>query len=117
MVPLAEPTPAVIRNRGAAERKTRRRVETFVTYRTTTEADATVAEDVRRGEGDAQQHRQHEEGDDSEEDMDAVLKAVAEVISQTEWEVAAARTEGAGEATLTEVDTTLTGAASTREDA
>ena len=43
--------------------------------------------------------------------MDALLEAVAEVISQTEREAAAARTEGAREATLTEVDTSLTGAA------
>ena len=92
MGPLAEPTPAVIRNRGAAERKTRRRVETFVTNHRATEDDAAGTEDGRRGEGNAQQQRQQEEGDDSEDDMDAVLEAVAEVISQTEREAATART-------------------------
>jgi hypothetical protein len=117
MGPLAEPTPAVIRNRGAAERKTSRRAEIFVTKRKSTEADATGADDRRRREGDAHQQRQQEEGEDSEEEMDVVLEAIAEAISQAEREAAAARAVGVGEATLTELDTTLTGAASTREDA
>jgi len=95
MGPLAELTPTVIRNKGAAERKTRRRVETFVTKHWTTETDATGVEDARGGERNTQRRRQQEEGDESEDDLDTVLEAVTEVISQTKREAAAARAEGA----------------------
>ena len=45
MGPLAELTPTVIRNRGAVERKARKRVETFVSDHIPMEAEATGAED------------------------------------------------------------------------
>jgi hypothetical protein len=93
--PLAEPTPAMIRNKGSAERTKARRVEAFVGGRSETATGAAREEGMRREEGVAQQHL--EEGDASEEDMYALMEAVAEAISQTEREAATAQAEATGE--------------------
>ena len=90
MGPLAEPTPAVIRNKGAAERKARRRVKTVVTDHRSAQAGAAEGGDSqRRGEGIHRQ-RQQEEDEDSEEDMDTMMEAVAEAISEAEREATTA---------------------------
>ena len=87
MGPLAELTPAVIRNRGAAERKKTRRVEAVVAGRSETAAGGAREQDARRGEVDVQ--KQQGEGEASEENMDVLMEAVAEAISQAEREAAA----------------------------
>jgi hypothetical protein len=91
MGPLAEPTPATIRNRGAATRMKMKRVEAFVAERGKTATSAAREEDTGREEGGPQQ--QHEEKGATEEDMNALMEAIAEVISQTELEAAAAQAE------------------------
>ena len=113
MGPLAKPTPAVIRNKGAAERNRLRRVETFVAERNKTEAGVAREGSITWGEEDAQ--RQREEGEDSEEDMDDLMELVAQAISQTECEAAAARSEATGKVALTMEEATLTEAALTKE--
>ncbi len=79
--PLAEPRPAIVRNRGAAERKKTRGVEAFMEESNAMAANAAGEEGRRRGGGDA--HRQQEEGEEAEEDMEALMDAVARAISQT----------------------------------
>jgi len=64
MGPLAEPTPAMIRNKGAAERKKARRVEAFVAGRSETATGEAREEGTRREGGDAQQ--QQKEGESPE---------------------------------------------------
>jgi len=95
MGPLAKPTLVVFRNRGAAERKKARRVEAFVAERSRAAEDATREEGTRFKEGEAQQ--QQEEADDSPKNMDALMEAVAEAISQTEREAAAAQADATGD--------------------
>jgi len=99
MGPLAEPTPAVIRNRGAAERKKTRRMEAVVAGRSETAAGGAGEEDARREEGDVHQHQG--EGEASEEHMDVLMEAIAEATSHAERKAAAAQAEAAREASLT----------------
>ena len=82
MGPLAEPTPAMIRNRGAAKRKKTGRVEAEGAGRRETTARGAGEEDARGEEGDVQQ--QLGEGEASEENMEVTMEAVAEAISQAE---------------------------------
>jgi hypothetical protein len=107
MGPLAEPTLVVFRNRGAAERKKARRVEAFVVKRSGAAADATREAGTRREEGEAQQKQ--EEVGDSPEDMDALMEAVAEAISQTEREAATAHADATRDVRgMREAEATLT---------
>ena len=80
MGPLAEPTPAMVRNKGATKRKRARRGEAFDAERDGTTMEATREEETRREERDTQQ--QQEGLDESPENMDALLEAVAEAISR-----------------------------------
>ena len=107
MGPLAEPTHVVVRNRGAAERGKARRVEAFVVERSGAAADAAREEGTRREEGEAQQKQ--EEVGDSPEDMDALMEAVAEAISQTEREAATAHADATRDVRgMREAEATLT---------
>ncbi len=82
-------------------------MEAFVTERSgETTAQASV-ERKRQEEGDAQPHQ--EEGDDSPEDMDALMEAVAKAISQTEREAVATHVGDAREwREMRETEATLT---------
>jgi hypothetical protein len=84
MGPLAERTPAGERNRGAAERKTTRRVEAFVTEGNKRTANRTPGEGQRRERGDEVQGAREEVP--PQENMDDLLEAVAEAISEAERE-------------------------------
>ncbi len=91
MGPLAEPTPAGVRNIGAAQRKKPRRVEATRAGRG--QAASTVARDARTRQEEDDAHRRQEEIHESAEDMDDVLAAVAAAISQMECEAAEAQKE------------------------
>jgi hypothetical protein len=88
--PMMEPTPAAVRNRGAAERKTRRRVEAYMA----------TPENRRQSEATAQPQRSEQRDEEQrEEDMDELMEAVAEALSQTERDAMASQAarEAAGE--------------------
>jgi len=91
MGPLADRTPGGVRNRGAAKRKKTRRVEAVVT------ASSRHATDTTRGEGDKREEgaARHEarETEQSQENMDELLQAVAKAISQAEREAGEAEEE------------------------
>ena len=107
MSPLAEPTPAMIRNIGAVERKKSTRVEVAGTRRRETTARGTEAADERGEVGDGQQRPGEEEA--PEEDLEALMEAVAEAISQAEREAIEVQGTTTDEATVTGEDATLTG--------
>ena len=79
MGPLAEQTPAGVRNRGAAKRKRMRRVEAFVAEGSRRTTSIAREEGERREEGDARQGLRERET--SSENMDELMEAVAEAIS------------------------------------
>ena len=81
---MVERTPTGVRNRGASERKTTRRVEVFVTEGSTRTADRTPGEGQRRERGDEMQGAR--EKVPPQENMDDLLEAVAEAISEEERE-------------------------------
>ncbi len=83
---LAEPTPATIRNIGAVERKEPRGVQAFVEERSNTATEDTREEGKRGDSGDT--HQQEEGGEEAEEDMDALMDAVARANSHAEREEA-----------------------------
>ena len=88
--PLMEPTPATVKNRGAAERKTRRRVEAYMTAPENQGQTEVTAQPIGTEQRDEDQR---------EEDMDELMEAVAKALSQAErdaLESQAAR-EAAGE--------------------
>jgi hypothetical protein len=73
MGPMADPTPAIIRNRGAAERKKRRRVEAFMT----------TPRSRRQTEQTAQPQRTEQQDErEEEEDLEELREAVAQALSQ-----------------------------------
>ena len=72
---MADPTPATVKNRGAAERKTKRRVEVSMT----------AAENQRHTEHTAQAQRtEYMEGAQKEEDEEELMQTVAEAFMQAE---------------------------------
>jgi hypothetical protein len=72
---MMEPIPATIRNKGAAERKTRKRVEVVVT----------TPENRRQTEPTAQPQRSEQrEEKQREEDLEELREAVARALSQAE---------------------------------
>ena len=89
MGPLAEQTPAGVRNIGASERKRARRVGAFVTEGSRQTTDRAREEGDTREEGEARQKARVTEP--SQENMDGLLQAVAEAISQAEREAAKAQ--------------------------
>jgi hypothetical protein len=82
MGPLAEQTPTGVRNRDATERMTARRVEAFVTEGSMRTADTITGEVERREEDDKMQGAREREP--TPENMDELLEAVAEAISEAE---------------------------------
>jgi len=107
MGPIAEPTPTMIRNRGAAERKKTGRVEAAGAGRREKTCRG-AGEEVERGEeGDG--HQQLGEGDGSEESLEVLMEAVAEAISQAEREAAEEHAAVTTDATLTREEPALTG--------
>ena len=84
MGPLAEQTPAGVRNRGASERKRARTMEAFDTEGCMRTSDKTQGEGERRDEGDEVQGTREEVP--TQENMDDLLGAVAEAIDEAERE-------------------------------
>jgi hypothetical protein len=89
MGPLAERTPARVRNRGADERKRARRGESGIP------AGSRQTSARTREEGDGREERETSqearETGTSKENIDGILQAVAEAISEAEREVAEAK--------------------------
>ena len=75
MGPMADPAPATIINRGAAERKQRRRVEAFMaTARTQRQTEQTTQP----------QQAEHPDEREEDEDHEELREAVAQALSQAE---------------------------------
>ena len=107
MGPLADRTPAGVRNRGAAERKKARRVEAVVAV------GIRHAADTARGEGDIREEgatrQEARETAPSHENMDELLQAVAEAISHARRETREAEEDPHLEAYGAQEDTTARG--------
>jgi len=85
---LAERTPAGVRNRAAVERKKARREEADIPVGGRQTATGARGEGDRREEGEAIQVCREMES--SQENMDGILQAMAEAISEAEREATAA---------------------------
>jgi hypothetical protein len=73
--PMVDPTPATVRNRGAAERKTKRRVEAFTATPRTQRQTEHMAQPQRPEPKDETKE---------EEDLEELMEAVALALSQAE---------------------------------